>query len=261
MKVIWKYDPLFSFKVFYPKKLNPNDFVITPSHTCKKLLDKYHLIFKKSENGGTIISEKRINDDQTVETVFRINTLTAFNFILQLKNSLLFSHIDPYSNDPEAELPEYFGRRRFFYFDNLNESLEIDQTIIPISEVSPTVEMNEMDIAVNSTAGSDDLASLVENEFTYTKRNGVTDLVFSPVRPIPNDNITFNLSATKPAANVALATGAYEFEQVGSGNPKETIYAGSEFLGESSFAIIQVYKNEFTDYAKAIRYNIKLEET
>ena len=69
------------------------------------------------------------------------------------------------------------------------------------------------------------------------------------------------LSNEKPSVNVDLSTYAYRFEQTGSFNSSEIIFAGSELLSQSVFGVIQIFKNADTDFDQAIRYDINFEES
>jgi len=252
MKTNWRYDILFNFRFYYTKELKPGTFVIVPSKECSNTLKKHNLIFKSTENGAMIISEKHIISESNCEAVWKLNQTKAFTFILVLKDLMLFPNISPYSSNPEDKLPDYYGKTRILYFDNLDMDNKIDNLTNPTTK--------SLNIAKNETVGIEDLASVIPNKLAFRKTNGISQVNLKPVKPGSNQNLEFQLTDQKPIANVSLETGAYELELIGSGKPKETIFVGSELSGSSVFGIIQIYKDQTIDYNTSIQYEIHFKE-
>ncbi len=262
MNVNWKYDILFSINITFDAPLQPNDFRVIPSKSCRSLLKKHGLIFRPVENGGIVIAEKRIHSDHTTTPLFPIKSLTVFAFALHLNNSSLFSRLRPYSTDPSAVLPDFYGQRRALFFDNLNIDLEPDVELVDIPQTQmPATNLKAMEIASLGTVSDQDLASLVPNEFSYRRENNVNQITLQGLSPENEEKEKYNLSDKQPHLPLKLATKAYRFEQNGSATTSEIIVADAELLPVSTFGIVHIYKDATIDYSTAIRYDIKFEES
>ena len=260
MNIHWKYDILFSFQVTYPDALNPGDFTVRPTFNCQKLLKKYNLIFKASENGGMVIAEKSILPDGTKEPAWKINTPTGFTFLLELKNMSLLSMLKPYSPSPTASYPELYGIKRLLYLDNLNDTLGIDKDAVVMGPFMDDLEQVTLKISYANIVDETDWASVVPNVFEYQRTNGINGINIQPLHPSQNAPITFSLSGNKPKVKIALQQGAYLFEQIGSSKPSEIIFSADELLSETPLAVIQIYKDESTNYNQSVRYTIDFEK-
>ncbi len=262
MKVDWKYDILFSINISFNGKLNPNDFKVLPSNHTLGILKRHRLIYKAVENGGIIITEKKINSDSSKTPVFPIKSLTAFTFVIQLNNSILFSRLRPYSNDASSVLPEFYGQRRHLFFDNLNIDLELDIDLVDVTQTQmPDIDLKSLEIASLGTVSDQDLASLVPNEFTYRRENNINQIILQPLHPAAKADLKYTLSDQQPQVALKLPPTAYRLEQNGDATTSEIIVADSTLFPLSTFGVIHIYKDETIDYNTAIRYDIKFEES
>jgi len=263
MKVQWKYDILFYFNIAYTGRLQANDFLISPTNSCRKELSRYNLLFKQNQNGGYIISEKKITQSDELNVLRKIDELTSFTFMLVLKNQNLFSSLSPFSVAETDFLPDFIGRRRLLYFDNLDGNQNVDDNLTPF----PNNPINNLaffsaPLASSGYVSEQDLGSLVPNEFSYTKEPEIDEINISPLHPGDLQPQAYSFEGGNTKVKISLQQSGYVFQRSGAGgSSNEIVFAGSELIPNSLLGVIQIYKNETTDYSSPIRYDINFEQS
>lgn len=253
MKVDWQYDILFSFLVEHPRTTDA--FQVRPAPACQQALKKAGLLFKAFPNGGLVAAEKRHLPNGTTRVAHRIAGLTRFSFLLLLRDRSLLADTVPFN---AADLPDFSGRRRVLYLDNLSADRRIDTGLEALPPTTPgAAPVMSMPLSTGDWVDRADLASITPRHFDLLLKEGESQLKIESLAPAGAPSQTHTVSPSNRALSLLLPTGGVRAQrQSGATTTTEIWVADDALTTENALGVIDIYKDERVDYNKHIRYDI-----
>ncbi|MCO6477061.1 MAG: hypothetical protein J5I94_10600 [Phaeodactylibacter sp.] len=257
MSVDWQYDIIFSFRVNHPDDRAGRGFRIVPTVACRRQLARYGLIFKPMANGGAVVVEKKVTPGPAgpPQPIRQINEVANFSFLLFLDNPGLLTSTIPFH---QSGLPEFIGRSRILYFDNLSTDNRIDLDLNGMPEAGPYgMELAVYELPREGDVSLGDLASLGLNKFEYYA-DPLTTSIFqvTPIRPGGGTARSWPINANNKRVELELEEGPYLIKQ----DEEEVFYAAASLLPAGAFGLIHIFKDQDINYDLTIRYDIFFEK-
>lgn len=253
----WRFDPLFSIKVYHTKYLIPNgstepptaeDFTLEPTSTTERRLKELGWVFKAQPGVCTIYGEKVFEANGNASLRYLPDAEESFTFFLNLSNAAILNETKPYVLAskpvvvPKSDLPAFSGRSRVLYFDNINPS--------PQSGGEFSLSTGRVDV--------DQFASVAPISFSFNKAApGVSTLKFTALTPTATI-AQFAVNQPMQTAQVTLGENAYHLEQV-PGGPSETMVIMAENLAGKALGVVRIFQPVSGSWEPLRRYRIDFE--
>lgn len=227
----WRFDSLFSIKVLLSKDSSQTtvDFSFEPTKSTALYMKSLGWIFRTQPGYCSIYGEKLFDPDGNSFLRAQPKIDESLTFFLRLNDISLLNKIKPYvlASKPEITpnvLPDFSGRTRLFYLDNLNP--------LPLSGGVFSFTSKPVDIA--------ELASNFPTEFTFNlKKTGVKTLKFTSKTPKVS-TLQFAINEQSNSAQVELPENAYQLEQ-SPGGSTETIVVLSENIEGNTLGLVRIF--------------------
>ena len=223
------------------------DFELFPTKTCQQLLKDHKLIFKSMPDGGMILFQK----NEKKEILNKIAKTVKFTFFIKLKTPI-------FENFTRLIYPiEKFGRK-FYYFSNLNNAGLIDSSV-------------QLAKSADNKVGDKDFTWLVSQDLDLSLNNvfSKVELTEIPPKSIKKVVKTFNTIGqnelkldflkfieTSPSIFAPLKKGKYVLEFSGLNPKNENIYFDENLWNEDFWGIIELFKDENTNYTTKIEHKL-----
>lgn len=256
----WRFDPLFSIKIYHTKYTLPDpetlespptakDFTLEPTQATAQQLKKLGWVFKSQPGSCKVFGEKVFDQDGNA-TLRSIPAIAeGFTFYLMLNNPALLNQTKPYVLQskpvviPNPNLPAYSGRSRLLYFDNLNP--------VPQSGGEFSLCAGAVDLA--------QFASSAPTAFTFNKpKVGVKTLKFKALSPLSTDT-SFLINPETNSTPIELPENAYILEQ-NPGGHSETIVLHAELVTGNVLGIVRIFKPTNGSWEPIKRYKVNFDE-
>lgn len=264
--MIFRYfDVLFDLTIthdYYESELSP-DFTLVPTNECKRNLARHGMLFRSTPNGGQIIAEKfgeKGIPDAEKKVLRAIAAKQRFTFIIALNNPNFanFTHL----GDPIGD----FTGRPIYYLTNINrETGVIDDGLDSDAKLS----LSEGFVVSNL-----DVIYLLPSVFTLpiTASQPFDQLTVRktvPVDGLQPVGISLEPETFGPETGAVQLDfrnqnpGRYRLEMTDSsgGSPASTkdIYVDPSLLNRPIFGLLEIFKDENTDYSQKVSYFIQFQ--
>lgn len=246
----WRFDPLFSIKIYHSKYHPPKgvDFMFEPTKTSAMLLKKLGWVFKTLPGELTIYGEKvfEINGDANLRSKPQANE--SLSFFIKLNNTVILNETKPYvlkskpDLKPNLSLPVFSGRSRLVYLDNLNAS--------SLSGGAFSLTVGPVDVA--------QMASNFPTKFTFYQANpGVKTLKINSKTPKAS-TLQYPIDEQTNSAQIELPENAYQLEQ-NPGGFTETIVVLSENIEANVLGLVRIFPYTDGSWEPARNYHVNFE--
>lgn len=222
-------------------------------------------MYKPQPGGGMVFAEKIVGSDGQSTFARQPADDEPFTFWLRLNNPALLDYTAPFvqkkgaeapqasgsaarpgavaattvptpeSVAPNKELPNFSGRGRLLYFDNLS-AISIPQPNAPPGP-PPVLRLTAGDFV-----GLPEFASRGPTPFNFTPVSGSTAVDFAPLTPTGSPVLTIDVPAASPRISAQVPDNAYRMKQVPS-NQNELIFLTSEQVDASVFGVIRIFNS------------------
>lgn len=238
----WRFDPLFSISVYHTRYTMPDpdtnesprrapDFILEPSRGTAARMFRLGWVAKKGTGSITVYGEKVFDSGGSAKLRASISKEDGLTFLLRLTNPTLLNETKPYVLDsapvvvPNTNLPEYSGRTRILYFDNLN----------------PTPLPGDVLKLTPNTVDEQQMGSSAPVFFDFTNiKPGATALQVTSLAPAGAAQ-TFTISPGARSIKVDLPENAYAFEQNPSGF-SEKIFLSPEPVESNVIGVVRIFQ-------------------
>jgi hypothetical protein len=246
----WRFDPLFSIKVYHSKYRPPKgtDFTLEPTKTSAMLLKKLGWIFRTQPGELTIYGEKAFETNGDVNLRSKPPFNESLTFLIKLNNAVILNETKPYvlkskpDLEPNPSLPVFSGRSRLVYLDNLNASALSGG-------------------AFSLTAGPIDVAQMASNfpaKFTfYQAKSGVKTLKITSKTPKAS-TLQYPIDEQTNSAKIELPENAYQLEQ-NPGGFTETIVVLSENIEANVLGLVRIFPYTDGSWEPVRNYHVNFE--
>jgi hypothetical protein len=238
----WKFERMFTIKVMHEGlPTQPKDeattvpaFTLKPTTASLQRMKKLNWVARPIWNGLVVFAERNVRTDGTPMPPHKPSADEHLAFTIELNTPGLLKKTKPYMKIavpgpvPNDQLPNFSGRGRLLYFNNLNA--------VPLS--TDTFRITQEDFVAEP-----EFASRAPTSFDFTAAQvGVATVEAKALLPNPPPVQSF---AFKPAASktqVELANNAYEMVQKPSAPEKrEIMYLTNETLPEKTLGIVSIF--------------------
>ena len=239
------YDILLSVQLLHDYYGGPcSDVVLMPTPDCVSALHDCGLLYRATVDGGVLL----FGTNETNQVVRKINALTRFRFLLQLRNPA-------FTNFTKLIYPVVSPGRPVYCVSNVADNGTIDSTTA-LAKSSGKVGDREYCSLVGPTltiplGGTATQVSLTQ----VLPRSGKKTIVTVPVAG--RDSLTLNLSALEiaPRQFISLPSGRYALELAGPAPSILPIYYEASPL-PVSWGMVELYKDETTSYTAKTAYTL-----
>ena len=204
-------------------------FEIIPTRACRRLLEKYKLIFKPTPGGGIIVREFKLDDGNLVGTV-PIKTYIPLSFYIKLSNPNLLDQTIPYKS--EIQVARTDGELKLF-FDSIDKEMGRN-----VDDEDSIVLSQETKVALV------DFIGIVNNRYPIVGMN----LERIEVLPMVPDAVVENVPILEDEINLKnliLEEGKYQITwRDDSGEKSVMIVANTELANSNFLGMVTIFKNE-----------------
>lgn len=252
------FDILFSVSIQHDllQQGYQDSFRIAPAPVSRQTLSRYGLIFKpwieneaarplyRETEGYRILVEKTV--DNGVETPLKkFSGLTGLVFEVFLNRPDLLNQVEPFtklvgSDRVPQTLNVPFGKR-IWYFDNM----EMNGTLDNVPELSS-----------GAVVSSGDMWILIPERFEIPISGNTNKLTVQSLSDSGQPAKEYIIKAGQASVGVILPPDIYRFSWSGGGVSPSFVLANSTLYTSNLFGVIQIFKNQNTDYNQAIDYVI-----
>lgn len=252
------FDILFSVSIQHDllQQGYQDSFRIAPAPVSQQTLSRYGLIFKpwvenqaarplyRETEGCRILVEKTV--DNGVETPLKkFSGLTGLVFEVFLNRPDLLNQVEPFTRLASGtRVPQTlnvpFGKR-IWYFDNM----EMNGTIDSVPELSS-----------GAVVSSSDMWILIPERFKVPINGNVNKLTVQSLSDSRQPAKEYIIKPRQTAVGVTLSPDIYRFSWSGGGVNPSFVLVNNELYMSNLFGVIQVFKDQNTDYTQPIDYVI-----
>ena len=227
----WKFEEIFSIQFTHQKKapsafpdfgLDAPDFIVVPTKSTADKLRRYGWITHSLSGGLLVLSEKTIDASGNASHRSLPPTNDAFTFWLLLNNPGLLNETQPF----EALLPQYAGRSRLLYFDNLS---------------AVSLPDNKFRLTTGDFISLSDFSSGAPTYFRYAAREPqIAGIDVTPIEPGNPVAKSFNFTSPARFVDIELPESAYKIAPKPSGTA-ETVFLTPEKLAGKIFGAVRIF--------------------
>lgn len=241
-----------------------DSFRIIPAPASRQTISRYGLIFKpwvendsarplyRQTEGFRILIEKMVDNGIEVP-VRKFSTLTGFLFEIYLNRPDLLYKVEPFtkledgSRKPQT-LNVPFGKS-IWYFDNM----ELDGTLM---KLDGTLD-DKLKLTSDTVVSSGDMWILVPERYEIPIIGSVSKLT---VQSLSNPSLLakeYVITSEQTTVSVNLSPDIYRFSWSGGNINHSFVVVNNELYISNVFGVIQIFKNQHTDFNKVENYLLR----
>lgn len=224
------------FHNFYTSKIG-EDFRITPTDNCRRLLNKYRLLFKETATGFTVLYEIGATTNDTAHPLVPIAEEVRFSFMLQSNNPYLVNY---------SKLPLDVPDGRMYYLSNLNDNVKEGKLLLQAA-------------ASGDYLSSQDLIELKPQIFDYSDKSAKTSVDLEIQNQFSDPLIERSIPVLEGKFSYPVKLRPYgpgQYRLLIDGGEAAKFYASDELTGKNVFGLIDIFRSshvpavyQFTDAA------------